>query len=117
MAKVDHDLNTDSLDALREIRRELFSIPESSLSAMSLDDQVAYGDTLHQVSLAILHLEAAKLKGVNDAFKARERELRDAASDLEHDLSELDTAVRVVRAASEGVKLVTNVVELLDGFA
>ena len=80
---------------------------------MSLEDQVKYGDSLHQNGLAILKIEAAKLKGVNDAFKEKEQELKTAAASLEQDTATLTDAVKVIRVASEGLTLVTNIVKLL----
>ncbi len=113
MTAVDINKNRDTLDSLRIIRRNLFSIPESELSAMSLEDQVKFGDSLHQMGLAILNLETAKLKGVNDQFKKKEDELEKAASALENDLASLNDAVELVRLAADGLRLVTNIVKLV----
>jgi hypothetical protein len=115
MAKIDIDLDISqaSLDSLRRLRRRLYSIPEAELSAMGLEDQVKYGDNLHQVGLAILKLETAKLKGVNNAFKEKEQDLKVAAAGLEKQLAELNDAVEMIRAASEGLNLVTNIIKLL----
>ncbi len=113
MAKIDADANQATLGSLRNFRRKLYSIPESELNAMSLEDQVKYGDSLHQNGLAILKLEAAKLKGVNDAFKEKEQELKIAAASLEQDTAALADAVKMIRVASEGLTLVTNIVKLL----
>ncbi len=115
MAKIDIDLDISqaTLDSLRKLRRKLYSIPEAELSAMGLEDQVKYGDNLHQVGLAILKLEAAKLKGVNDAFKEKEQDLKVAAADLEKQLADLNDAVEMIRVASEGLGMVANVIELM----
>jgi hypothetical protein len=113
MAKIDVNANQATLDSLRNVRRKLYSIPESELNAMGLEDQVKYGDSLHQNGLAILKLEAAKLKDVNDAFKEKEQELKRAAATLENDIAELTDALKVVRVASKGITLVTNTVKLL----
>jgi hypothetical protein len=113
MPTVDNELNEQTLDSLRVIRRKLYAIPETELSAMSLDDQVKYGDILHKNGLAILKLEAAKLKGVNDQFKAREKELNAASAKLESDAAALVDAVKMIRVISDGIKLVTNIVTLL----
>lgn len=113
MTTVDANLNQETLDSLRATRRRLYAIPELDLNAMSLDDQVKYGDTLHQNGLAILELEAAKLKDVNDRFKEKEEELKNAAAKLESDTAELTDAVKIIRVASEGIGLVTNIVKLL----
>jgi len=113
MATVDENTTQDTLDSLRIVRRKLFSIPEGELSAMSLEDQVKYGDSIHQNGLAILKLETAKLKGVNEAFKEKEQDLKNAAAKLENDTANLATAVKVIRVASDGLKLVTNIITLL----
>ncbi len=113
MATVDADTNQATLDSLRKVRRKLYSIPESELNAMSLEDQVKYGDSLHQDGIAILKLEAAKLQGVNDAFKAKEQELKITAASLEKETAALTDAVTVIRVTSEGMTLVTNIVKLL----
>jgi len=113
MPKVDLNVNQATLDSLRIIRRKLYSIPEAELNAMSLEDQVKYGDNLHQAGLAILNLEAAKLKGVNDKFKEQEQDLESAAANLESDLATLTDAVKIIRAVSEGITLVINVIKLL----
>ncbi|NHN77863.1 hypothetical protein HA520_11315 [Azotobacter chroococcum] len=113
MVTVDTAWTQQALDSLRVVRRKLYAIPESELGAMSLDDQVKYGDSLHQTGLAILKLEAAKLKGVNDQFKEKEEGLKDAAVRLESDASALADAVKIIRVISDGIKLVTNIVTLL----
>ena len=113
MKTVDKNANQATLDSLRIIRCKLYSIPELELCAMGLEDQVKYGDSLHQNGLAILKLEAAKIKGVNDAFKGKEDELEIAAAKLEEDTAVLADTVKVIRVVSDGLKLVTNVVKLL----
>lgn len=113
MATIDTASSQVTLDSLRNVRRKLFSIPELDLNAMSLDDQVKYGDSIHQNGLAILKLEAAKLKGVNDAFKEKEQDLKAAAANLEQNAAALTDAVKVVRVVSEGIASVTNIVKLL----
>ena len=113
MAKIDKDANKATLASLRSLRRKLYSIPEAELSDMSPEDQVKYGDSLHQIGLAILKLEKAKLKGVNDAFKEKEQDLKEAAADLEQQLATLEDAVEIIEAVSEGLKVVTTVVKLI----
>ena len=113
MATVDIDTNQATLESLRKVRRKLYSIPEAELDAMSPEDQVKYGDSLHQNGLAVLKLEAAKLKDVNDAFKEKEQELKVTAASVEQNIAVLDDAVEIVRAASEGLALVTNIIKLL----
>jgi len=113
MARVAAKTHQDTLDSLRRTRRKLYAIPESELSAMGLDDQVAYGNSLSQVTLAILKLETLKLKKVNAAFKAEEQNLRNAAQQLETDLAGLEFVTDLVRLASEGIGLVTKVVNLV----
>ena len=113
MPTVNQTSNQATLDSLRIIRRKLYSIPESELSAMSLEDQTAYGNNLHQTGLAILKLEAAKLKGVNEKFKKKENALKTVTGKLESDLASLTDAVKVIRIAGEGLVLVSNIVKLL----
>jgi hypothetical protein len=113
MATVDMETNQATLKYLRKVRRKLYSIPEAELDAMSTEDQVKYGDSLHQNGLAILKLEAAELKGVNDAFKEKEQELKVTAASVEQNIAALDDAVEVIRVASEGLTLVTNIIKLL----
>lgn len=106
--------STDStLDSLRKTRQKLFAIPEAELNALRSDDQVTYGSSLHQVSLAILKLEAAKLKGVNDSFAAEQDKLNLAAANLEKDTAALTDAVMVIRAVSEGLAVVSKIITLL----
>ena len=113
MKQVDPDINQATLDSLRNVRRKLYGVPETELSAMSLDDQVKYGANLHQIGLAILKLEAAKLKGVNDAFKAEEAKLKEAVAAIETDSAALKDAVKMIRAISEGLSVVTKLISLL----
>ena len=113
MATVDQNANQATLDSLRIVRRKLYSVPESELNAMGLDDQVKYGDSLHQTGLAILKLETAKIKGINDAFKTKEQELKTAAANLEGEAAALTDAVKMIRAVSEGISLVADIVKLL----
>ena len=113
MPTVNQTSNQATLDSLRVIRRKLYSIPESELNAMSLEDQTSDGDNLHQTGLAILKLEAAKLKGVNAKFKKKEKELKTATVKLEGNLASLTDAVKVIRVAGKGLILVTNIIKLL----
>lgn len=64
--------------------------------------------------MAILNLEAARLKGVNDAFKAKEQDLKTAAANLEADATALADAVKVIRVVSDGLASVTKIVDLLS---
>ena len=111
--EIDPLLTQETLDSLRIVRHRLYAIPENELGAMGLQDQVKYAADLHETGLAILKLEAAKLKGVNDAFKAKEGELQQAAAKVEADATSLADAVKMIRAVSEGLTLVTNLVKLL----
>jgi hypothetical protein len=110
---VDEQMNQDTLDSLRKVRRKLYSVPESELSGMSLDDQVKYGANLHQTGLAILRLETAKLKGVNDKFKVKESQLKEAASKVEADSAAITDTVKMIRAVSEGLAVVSQFVSFL----
>lgn len=112
MVRVAAKTHQDTLDSLRRIRRKLYGIPESELSAMSLDDQVKYGNSLSEVTLAILRLETLALKKVNNAFKAEEQNLKAAAQQLESDLAELEFVTDMIRLASQGIGLVTKIVNL-----
>ena len=114
MIRVNPEINQESLDALRGIRRKLYAIPESDLNAMGLEDQVKYGGSLHQTCLAILTLEHAKLIGVNDPFKENEEELKNSALKLERDLDSLTDMVEFIRAASEGLLYVTGIISRLN---
>ena len=113
MARVARKTHQDTLDSLRRTRRILYAIPESELSAMALDDQVKYGNSLSEITLDILNLETMKLKKVNAAFKTEEQNLRTAAQQLEADLSELEFVTDMVRLASEGLDLVTKIVNMV----
>jgi len=113
MAKVDIDTNQATLESLRSLRRKLYRIPKAKLEAMSPEDQEKYADHLHRVGLAILKLEAAMLKDVNDAFKEKEQDLKEAAAALEKQLAALNDAVQVVRVMSEGLNFVANVIALI----
>ena len=113
MPTVDPETNEATLESLRIVRRKLYSIPLTQVDAMSPEDQTKHADTLHNTGLAILKLETAKLKGVNEAFKEKEQDLKDAAGTLENDLAALTDSVDVIRCVSEGLSLVTNVIGLL----
>ncbi len=113
MPTVDQASSQATLDSLRIVRRKLYAIPEAELNAMSLEDQVKYGDSLHQTALAILKLEATKLKKVNEQFKEKEKELKSAAAALEKNLATLKDTVKAIRTVSEGLILVTNIIKLL----
>jgi len=113
MTTINLELTQDSLDALRRIRGQLYAIPGETVGAMSLDDQIRYGDSLQKIGTAILKLEAAKLKNVNEQFKARELDLRDATAELQKSAAELADAVHVIRAVSNGLSLVANIIALL----
>ena len=113
MPTINKESTQANLDALRLTRSKLYSIPELELNAMSLEDQVKYGDSLHQTGLAILKLEAAKLKGVNDKFKKKEKDLTKACADLESDLASAENAVKAIRVASESIALVSDIIKLL----
>jgi hypothetical protein len=113
MSDLDAASTDSTLNSLRKTRQKLFAIPDAELNALSSDDQVKYGSSLHQVSLAILKLETAKLQGVNAAFAAEQGKLNLAAANLEKDTAALTDAVQVIRAVSEGLAVVSKIVSLL----
>lgn len=112
MPRVNRTTHQDTLDSLRRTRRTLYAIPEPELSAMALDDQVKYGESLSQVTSAILQLETMKLKNVNKAFAAEQQALNAATKQLETDLAQLQFANEVVRTASSALSVVAKVVAL-----
>jgi hypothetical protein len=112
MPKVAPKTHQDTLDTLRRIRKQLFSIPEAELSALSLEDQIRYGDSLFQTTSAISKLELLKLKNINAKFKAEEQNLNSAAAKLETDLNSLTFITEVVRAVSAGIGLITKIIAL-----
>ena len=114
MARINKKTNQASLDNLRKLRRKLYALPEVELSALSLDDQVAYGDNLHKIGVAILKLEIAELKGVSAAFKRKESSLKAAIVKLEKDTASLSEAVKTIRVLSRGLTLITDIVSLLS---
>ena len=79
---------------------------------MSLDDQVEYGRALSGVTVAILKLETMKLRQVNEAFKAEEKNLNAASKALEDELGQLAFFNEIVRAASEGISTIAGIVDL-----
>lgn len=113
MPRVAPVTHQQTLDSLRRVRRQLYAIPEAELSAMSLDDQVKYGNALSDLSVAVLKMETLKLKNVNKNFKSEEQNLHAAAHQLESDLHGLKYFTDVVRVASDGLALVTKVVGLV----
>ena len=114
MADIDAELIQNTLDALRLVRRILYSIPEAELGAMSLDDQIKYGNNLYQVGTAILLLEIAKIKGVNNKFKSHEIELRDAIEQLKSDVEEMEDAVEFIRLVSQGLNVLMKLIEFVQ---
>lgn len=50
---------------------------------------------------------------LNDVIKAKEEDLKNAVASLENSLAGLNDAVKIIRAASEGLTLVSNIVQLL----
>jgi hypothetical protein len=103
-----------SLDSLRIIRRKLYSLPEVELGSLGLEDQVKYGNNLHQTSLAILKLETLKIKGTNDAFKTNENELKEAIIGLENSLTMITDSVQVIRIISDGLKIATDIIDIIN---
>ncbi len=112
-------MNEDNIDIdatlkpLKATRRRLRNIDDETLDKMEPATQNEWADDLQRVSMAITRLETAKLRTLSDKFKKREPELREAAGQLKDDLSELEDAVQIIRVASEGLKLITNVVRFL----
>ncbi len=80
---------------------------------MKQDDRDNYNDCLSQTESAILKLETAKLKGVNDLFKKKEEELKNSAEKLQRDTETLNDAITIIKTISDGIGLITNVVCLL----
>ncbi len=113
MATIDPANNQTALQALRAVRRNLYAIPVKQVRAMKQEDQVAYADALYRNGLAILKLETAGLKGVNDAFKAKEKALAASAARLEKKAAALTDAVKLIRCVQNGLATVTTIVKLL----
>ena len=127
-------INLDTtLKPLQAIRRKLRSISKKELKEMKPEPQTPEAETpepetpepetptpqeewannLQTVSVAITKLEAAKLKALSDEFKKREPELRESAIKLKADLSQLENAVQIIRVASNGLKIIEEIIRLL----
>lgn len=102
-----------TLKSLKATRRKLRNIDDETLDKMEPASQNEWASNLQKVSVAIIRLETAKLRALSDKFKKREPELREAASQLEADLSQLQDAIQIIRVASEGLKVISNVIRLL----
>lgn len=102
-----------TLKSLKATRRKLRNIDDETLDKMEPASQNEWASNLQKVSVAIIRLETAKLRALSDKFKKREPELREAASQLEADLSHLQDAIQIIRVASEGLKVISNVIRLL----
>lgn len=112
MNEVNIDLDA-TLKPLKATRRKLRNIDDEALDKMEPASQNEWAINLQKVSVAITKLETAKLRTISDKFKNREPELRKAASQLKTDLSELKDAIQIIQVASEGLKVVTNIIRLL----
>lgn len=102
-----------TLDALRAVRNHLYAIPGSTVAAMSLDDQIKYGDNLQRIGTSILKLEAAKLQQVNQAFAAQQKALEDASGKLQQATDRLNDSVQLIRVVGNSLSTITNIVSLL----
>ena len=112
MNEVNIDLDA-TLKPLKATRRKLRNIDDEALDKMEPASQNEWAINLQKVSVAITKLETAKLRTISDKFKKREPELRKAAGQLKTDLSELKDAIQIIQVASEGLKVVTNIIRLL----
>jgi hypothetical protein len=113
MATIDGNTNQKTIESISNVHRKLSSIPDQELDAMEEEDQIKHADSLHNADMVVLELETAQLKEVNDAFKNKEQELKEAALSLENDLSELTEATQIINVVSKGLVLVTDIVKLL----
>jgi len=102
-----------TLQALRIVRMRLYAVPGATVAAMSLPDQIKYGDNIQRVGTSILKLEAARLQELNAAFSQQEGALAKAGAQLQHDTDTLTDSVQLIRTVSSGLTLVTNIVGLL----
>ena len=112
MNEVNIDLDT-TIKPLKATRRKLRNIDDEKLDKMEPASQNEWATSLHMVSVAITRLETAKLKTLSEKFKKREPELREASGQLETDLSKLQDAIQIIRVATEGLKVITNIIRLL----
>jgi len=102
-----------TLQALRIVRMRLYAVPGATVAAMSLPDQIKYGDNIQRVGTSILKLEAARLQELNAAFSQQEGALAKAGAQLQQDTDTLTDSVQLIRTVSSGLTLVTNIVGLL----
>ncbi len=102
-----------TLNSLRSIRRKLRKIDDETLDKMEPASQNEWANNLQTVSVAVTRLETAKLRTLSAKFRKRETELREAAGQLESDLSQLQDAVQIIWVGSEGLKVVAKIVKLL----
>jgi len=112
MNEVNIDLDA-TLKPLKATRRKLRNIDDEELDKMEPASQNDWAKSLHTVSVAITRLETAKLRVLSEKFTKREPELREAAGLLEADLSQLQDAIQIIQVASEGLKVITNIIKLL----
>lgn len=102
----------DSLDALRKTRDGLYDIDQSTLSAMSLDDQQKYNNSLHRIGNSIMQLESAKKKELSSSFKQSENTLKNAAERLAQHSADDSNYLLMIRSINSGLSIVDEIVAL-----
>lgn len=103
----------DSLDSLRKTRDGLYDINQSTLSAISLDDQQKYNNNLHRIGLSILQLEASKKHEMNASFKNSENTLKNAAEKLAQFSENDSNYLLMIRSINSGLGIIDEIVALV----
>ena len=109
-----HDTNAPDLDTtiayLEAVELDLIGIDSNDLSK---DERNSLADLLHVCTTNLTWLRNADPQNLSSAFKAREPELRSAAGRLEKEVRDSSDAVDVIRAVSEAVGVITDIVALV----
>ena len=112
MATVDQASNQATLESLYEIRSKLYSMSVQELNDLSAQDQLNYTQSLHQINLAIQDLEDAKMKQVNEVFKANEQTLVDKTQTLQDAVKALTESVSIINTISHSIELIATLAKL-----
>lgn len=95
---------------LEAVELKLVNIDSNDLNQ---EEKNKLAEQLNEVGMNLIKLRTADLQNLADEFKAKEPDLRTAASKLEADLSDLTDAVEIINTVAASMNTITNFVKLL----
>ena len=103
----------NSIEALTATQKQLNSLTDSQIAALSPEEQTKRTDQLANIETSILKLEGSMLGAVNSQFTAQLPQLEEATAKLTNALNGMSDTVQTINAVSSSLDTITEIAKLV----